>query len=308
MLKCFYHYLPIVKDDLEALKELAYEFVKNQAAQNIIYTEVRYSPHEFLRANYTESAEDAIKADKVVAAQVVDAVTEGLKQGERECEVAVKQILCCINGRPHWSEELVKIAIEKRKSHDIVGVDIASGEQHFEDKDEFWGGAHKLHGQAMTIAHDAGMPITIHAGESGGAQNLAKAVDVYKATRIGHGYNVLQDDEAYAEARRKLHFEVCPTSSMETGTFANSDWTSHPMVQFVKDARNDGNYPSISTDDPSVFLCDMMDEYKRVLEMGLTVEDIKNCTLSAIQHAFCDDEMKGIIRKKIEGYYAGLAA
>merc|ERR1712096_359493 len=133
-------------------------------------------------------------------------------------------------------------------------------------------------GQAMAIAQEAGMPITIHAGESGGAGNVTKSAKVYGATRIGHGYNVLKDDEAYAAARKqKLHFEVCPTSSMETGTFKDPDWTKHPMVQFVKDAREDGNYPSINTDDPSVFDCDIMDEYKRVLDMGLSLEDIANC-------------------------------
>lgn len=162
-----------------------------------------------------------------------------------------------------------------------------------------------MHGQAIQMAHNAGMPITFHAGESGGAQNVLNAMEVYKATRIGHGYNVLQDPRIYAQARKKAHFEVCPTSSMETGTFFDSDWTTHPMVQFVKDARSDGNYPSVNTDDPSVFECSIMDEYKRVLEMGLTIEDIKNCNLCSVEHAFCDDKLKGIMRKKIERYYAG---
>jgi len=162
-----------------------------------------------------------------------------------------------------------------------------------------------VHGQAIQMAHNAGMPITFHAGESGGAQNVLNAMEVYKATRIGHGYNVLQDPRIYAQARKKAHFEVCPTSSMETGTFFDSDWTTHPMVQFVKDARSDGNYPSVNTDDPSVFECSIMDEYKRVLEMGLTIEDIKNCNLCSVEHAFCDDKLKGIMRKKIERYYAG---
>jgi hypothetical protein len=38
-------FLPIVRGQLELLEELAFRFVERQAAQSVVYTEVRYSPH-----------------------------------------------------------------------------------------------------------------------------------------------------------------------------------------------------------------------------------------------------------------------
>ena len=49
----------------------------------------------------------------------------------------------------------------------------------------------------------------MHAGESGGAENVREAIEKLKATRIGHGYKVLQDNDVYQLAKdRNAHFEV----------------------------------------------------------------------------------------------------
>ncbi len=59
------------------------------------------------------------------------------------------------------------------------------------------------------MAHDAGLHVTVHAAESGPASNVRQAVEELHATRIGHGYRVIEDPSVYQLAKDKgVHFEV----------------------------------------------------------------------------------------------------
>jgi adenosine deaminase len=87
MIKCFEHFIPIVRGDLDLIEMLAYEFVKRQSTQNVIYTEVRYSPHLLAEGgDYTGTA-------KVNPAPVIDAVTKGLRRGEKFFGIKVCDLL-----------------------------------------------------------------------------------------------------------------------------------------------------------------------------------------------------------------------
>ena len=67
-------------------------------------------------------------------------------------------------------------------------------------------------------AKEKGIHRTVHAGEVGPAKCVQQALDLLHAERIGHGYRVLEDEKLYQRCLRdKVHFEVCPTSSLLTG-------------------------------------------------------------------------------------------
>lgn len=58
----------------------------------------------------------------------------------------------------------------------------------------------------------------------GDSRFVRKAVNEYGARRIGHGYRIAREPDVMEEMRRKnIHFEVCPTSSNETGGWAYDD-------------------------------------------------------------------------------------
>ena len=147
-LECFMLYLPIVRlGGAEALEELAEAFVRRQARDNVEFTELRYSPHEFLLAEArTDAGPDAAGPDaagpdadaaRMTSADVVDAVSRGLRNGEAACaargvRMRVRTILCCIASRPDWSDDVVALAASARgRAAGVVGVDIAAGEHHF---------------------------------------------------------------------------------------------------------------------------------------------------------------------------------
>jgi hypothetical protein len=90
MLNCFQYFLPYVSNQLELLEQLSYDFVVRQYEQNIIYTEVRYSPHEFcVKQQLSEldqqqqQQQQQQQAHQVVnditADMIVQTVTKGLR-------------------------------------------------------------------------------------------------------------------------------------------------------------------------------------------------------------------------------------
>ncbi|GFH59898.1 adenosine deaminase [Chaetoceros tenuissimus] len=299
MLENFTIFIPIVRGNLVLIENLAMDFVKRQAKQNCIYTEVRYSPHLLAEGG------DIGGSGKVDPRPVVDAVTRGLREGEKLYGVKVNQILCCINWKPDWADDVVDIAHERKDDFpcSIVGIDIAAGEEHF-DEDNF-SELHNPHNKAFQRAQELGLNVTIHAGEVGDSKFVRKAVNEYGATRIGHGYQIAKEPNLMEEMRRKnIHFELCPTSSDETGGWSyhdeeSRDWMKHPAKAMLRYGLNCG----FNSDDPAVFATSLTWQYRIAIgKIGLT----KHCIVKALQHsinsAFIDDDTKAALRTRVEDF------
>ena len=80
----WYHIL--YSTSLEAIKRFAFEFVEDSYQHNVLYTEVRFSPH-LLQANGKHSARNVVRA-----------VLDGLDEGQRKFDVQARCILCAIKG------------------------------------------------------------------------------------------------------------------------------------------------------------------------------------------------------------------
>ena len=105
----------------------------------------------------------------------------------------------------------------------------------------------------MQRARSLDINITVHAGEVGGHSFVQNAVNEYGASRIGHGYQVIDNKTTMELMREKnIHFEVCPTSSVETGGWdhvkrGRKDWEEHPAVAMIDHGLNVG----FNSDDPA---------------------------------------------------------
>jgi adenosine deaminase len=310
MLNCFEIFLPILRRNLDLLEQIGYDFVQRQWEQNVMYTEVRYSP--FLLAEEFNAAQpsnnDANSADHPVvsAEDVFRAVTRGLRRGCAKFHVTVNQIVCAITWRPDWADPSLDMAYKHKDSHPcaVVGIDIAAGEEHFDS--ERFPNLHQPHYRMIQRAQQLGVPITMHAGESTdlAARNVEQSIVAYGATRIGHGYRMVQDPNLVRLVReRNVHVEVCPTSSYETGGWVTSDkdWSGHPVV-----AMNDAGISySLSSDDPAVFHTSLAWQYRIALaKMNLTRKDLVAANLSAIDAAFCSPTEKARLRETLLAFAA----
>jgi adenosine deaminase len=298
VLECFSVFILIVRGDLILIEKLTCDFVERQAQHNLIYSEVRYSPHLLAKGG------DIGGTESVDPIPIIDAVTKGVRRGENEYGVRVNQILCCIAWRPDWAKDIIEMAHERRNNTPsaVVGVDIAPGEEHF-DKEES-PHLHDLHFQAFQRARELRLNITINAGEVGDAAFVRKAVNEYGATRIGHGYHIVKDLECLEEMRRKnIHFELFPTSSVETGGWIHGkerrDWKTHPAISMLRYGLNLG----FNSDDPAVFDTSLTWQYRiAVGKMGLTKRCILKTLQCSINSAFIDDEEKAILRSHVAEY------
>jgi len=221
------------------------------------------------------------------------AVTRGLRKGCAKYGVVVNQILCCISFRPAWSIDCVELAATHRLDTPcaVVGIDVAAGEV---------GDSPSGHVAAFQRAKELGLNITIHAGEIGPAENVRHAVDEFGARRIGHGYAAAKCPEILSDMVRKgVHFEVCPTSSLETGAWQDSDWQRHP-ARILLDA--DASV-SFNSDDPSVFATSLSEELELCLtSMCLTRSEILRSSFCSVDAAFGDDIDKAKARNAIQQY------
>lgn len=299
MLNCFSIFLPLVRRNLPLLEELAYDFCQRQYEQNIVYTEVRYSP--FLLA---ESFEEEAEGNEVDGEAVFEAITRGLRKGTKKFGIIVNQILSAIAFGPSWAMPTIALVQKHRNNFPCatVGIDIAAGEEHFDAENH--AGLHGPHLEMIEKAKELNIPITLHAGESStnATNNVKLAVEQYGASRIGHGYRAVKEETIMAECRsRSIHFEICPTSSDETGgwEYENKKWNEHPCVTM----RDQELSYSLSSDDPAVFHTSLAWQYRLALvKMGLTREDLVRSNFNAIEAAFVDESEKIRLRETLQSF------
>src|SRR5512133_2181732 len=110
-------------------------------------------------------------------------------------------------------------------------------------------------------ARQAGLHVTIHAGEWGPAANVKEAIEELGAERIGHGVRVLEDNDIIALVReRGTACEVCITSNYQSGVVKSLE--THPLMNML----NAGINATINTDDPSISRITLSHEYYTACE------------------------------------------
>jgi adenosine deaminase len=139
--------------------------------------------------------------------------------------------------------------LAERYAGGVVGIGVAGNEAH--PLAPFAG--------VMAAAHDAGVRVVHHAGETRGADSIREAIGIGRAERLGHGIRVLDDPDLVSEVReRAIPLEVCPSSNVALGLVAS--FGAHPLPRL----RDAGLVVTVNTDIPSVTGTTLTDEYTRI--------------------------------------------
>jgi adenosine deaminase len=143
----------------------------------------------------------------------------------------------------------------------IVGIDIAGPRP---------GGERYEYAQVAPMvetAREAGLGVTIHVGEEGGAigrEEIAEVVDVLRPERIGHGILAAGDDELMTELHeREIVLEICPTSNLLTKALPDEDAVRDTFRTFVAN----GVQFTIATDGPEMMRTHLRDEFDLLLRI-----------------------------------------
>jgi adenosine deaminase len=149
----------------------------------------------------------------------------------------------------------------------VVGVDIAGPRP---------GGARYRYAQVLPMvesAREAGLGVTIHVGEEGGAvgrDEIAEVVEVLRPDRIGHGILAAEDPELMAALRdAAIVLEVCPTSNLLTKALPSEDAVRDTFRAFVEH----GVQFTVATDGPEMMRTHLRDEFDLLLRIGALDED-----------------------------------
>ncbi len=144
-------------------------------------------------------------------------------------------------------------------------------------------------------ARDAGLRLTVHAGETVGPEGIWAALNI-GAERIGHGLSAIQDpDLMEVLAERQIPVEICVTSNLKTGCCARVE--DHPLRRYF----DSGIMVTLNSDDPALFGADLEDEYRLAAgRFGFTEEHLRELAANSIEASFLPPERKVALLRRIE--------
>ena len=247
----------------EIIHRITTEAVEDAARDQVRYLELRFTPAALAQSGLFH-LEDV--TGWVIDAAVEAAAAHGIDVG----------LIVSVNR--HESLEIAEEAARIAADHiheGVVGLDLAGDEVEFPAQP---------FRSILASAKQAGLGLTIHAGEWTGAENVRHAILELGADRIGHGIRVLEDPQVTSLAReRGIPFEVSIDSNYLTGVIPSID--AHPLPQMIEA----GLRTVLTTDDPSIFGTTLSLEYQHAVDhLGLSLESLKGFILTAAQAAFLD--------------------
>lgn len=264
----------------EALERVAFELVEQVASERVKYIEVRFAPQLH-------------RLEGLSIHEVIHHVNAGLKRGEQVFGTIARAIVICL--RSH-SMEINKDVIAEAAlfyGKGVVAVDLAGDEASYPAE---------LFRDMFQEAGRLGLPITIHAGEAAGANNVREAINGLGAVRIGHGVRMLEDRAVVELVKeRQIPLEMCPLSNIQTK--AVTDWKSYPIRQYY----DEGIIVTVNTDNMTVSGTTITKEYELLMEhCGFTLSEVAAVIMNGVNAAFLENDKKQLLMEQFEAEFAAL--
>ena len=268
-----FRYLTAILHDLDACRRVAYENVEDAQREGIDYVELRFSPWFMSETHDLDPA------------GIVDAVADGIKAAERDTGVRAQMI--GIMSRTYDTETCHREldALLEHRDH-LVAIDLAGDELKFPAS---------LFREHFKRARDAGLEITVHAGEVGGPESVWSAIRELGATRIGHGIRSVEDPALIDYlGEHRIGLEISISSNVQIGAVA--EYSVHPVKRILEL----GLLANLNTDDPAISGIDLRHEYEVAAPMaGLSPQMTRQAQANALEMAFLPkEEKKAIVENK----------
>lgn len=258
--------------DAEACRRAAYENVQDAAAEGIDYLELRFSPWFMAEAFSLDPA------------AVTAAVCEGVKEAARQTGITAN--LIGILSRTYGVETARKELDALLTCRDsITAIDLAGDEINYPAP---------LFKEHFARARAAGWRVTVHAGESCGAESIWQAIEELGAERIGHAVHAVDDPHLMEFVKEKrIGIECNLTSNVQTSTV--NDYPAHPLKRFLENEL----LATINSDDPRISGIDLRYEYEVAAPAaGLSLAQIRQAQANALEVAFLPAAEKEALRNK----------
>ena len=252
------------------------ELAADLTADGVSYAEVRLRPptdDDGLWHAMMESAVQAARAATTPALGFIAVMLRGWSadRAEREARRAVA-----------WA------------GRGVVALDVAG--------DEAVGGFATL-ARATRVAREAGLALSTHAGETGGAAAVREALALLAPDRIAHGVGAADDADLVSELRdRGLHLEMAIRSNVQTG--AVEEPSRHPFATLLRGGVSVG----LNTDNRTISGTTLSDEYALAAgALGLSWAELACATVLAAQATFAPVDARRALVRRIQEAWASPA-
>ena len=260
----------------EDLELVAAEFAREQATQNIVYSEALFTAMILVRNGMEPAAMWAALKRGLAAAGpgtrigiVVDAIRDF---GQAEAEATVRLV--------------------EGADAPIVGLGL-TGVEGTVPVEEFL--------PFRAAARRLALGFEVHAGEMGPPESIVESLDVLDADRIGHGVAAIRDQALLQRlVRDQVVLDVCPSSNVSVGLFPSLN--EHPLVAFWRAGVN----MTISSDDPPFMGTTLTDELRHVVRLaGLSRDDLGELQRRAARAAFAPAATRAALLAQIDAWAEG---
>ncbi|CAG1010706.1 MAG: adenosine deaminase [Rhizobiaceae bacterium] len=252
---------------------LADQYLTSLARDGAIYSEFFTSPDHARRAGLSPAA-------------YTNALGEGIARAKAKTGIESRMI---VTGVRHFGVESVEQAARfaARCGHPLVTGFGMAGEERFGDFEDYV--------RAFEIAREAGLGITVHAGELAGWESVAAAIDFIRPSRIGHGVRAIENPDLVRRiADAGIVLECCPVSNVELKVF--DGFANHPFARL----RTAGCKVTLNSDDPPYFWTSLKREYDVAREhFGLDDKALTAITRTAIEAAFVDRKTRAALLARL---------
>ena len=263
-----FYWTELIQSSPTAIERSVYEVIGGAYRKNnITRIELRFNPMKRNRGG----AQDL---DHIIAA-----ASRGMDRAVLEYPQVRAGLIFCLDRS--FSRELNEILAAKAiawRDRGVVAVDIAGPEDpafRFADYRDVFAECRRV-----------GLGVTVHAGETGGPEEVRDAIEALDPERIGHGVKSVYDPAVMAMLReRGIVLEVCPTSNLNTGVVRDAAEMRYILRSLVD---NRVSF-ALSTDGPEMLRSYLRDEISLLLRHEiLSLDEVKAALDTANRASFVD--------------------
>ncbi|MGD9900014.1 MAG: adenosine deaminase [Calditrichaceae bacterium] len=261
-------------------EESAYQTIKNLSAQNVIYTEVFFSPWDFT-------------SNDLSVEEITEATIAGAKRAEADFPIRCGLIADIV--RDYGSDSAVDRVKQMIPFRDagVIGIGLGGSEQKYPPRP---------FAAAFQYAGDHGFHLTAHAGEAAGPESVRSAVEDLSVERIGHGVRAIEDSSLIDFLKEKrIPLEICVNSNLKTKVYPSP--AGHP----VKNMYEHGLNITINSDDPAMFGGTITDEFLLLYkEIGFQMNSFRILTENAVRSSFLPENTKLLYMERVNGFWKNI--
>lgn len=199
-------------------------------------------------------------------------IFDAVRDAAAESPVKVRWILDAVRQFP--LEQAMQVAewAAARVKDGVVAIGIGGSEER---------GPAEWFKEIFAFGKGAGLRLHAHAGEGTSPASVWAALEI-GAERIGHGISSIDDPVLLRHLRdRGIPLEICITSNLVTGVVKRLE--DHPVRRLY-----DAGVPIVlNTDDPAMFGCTLVSEYRLAASrFGFSEAELRGIAENGFRYAF----------------------